>query len=126
MGLYAAPERDANSVRALVEEELFAMGPENAALILPYMAVTPHFHGRQWDYATAAAPPNELYIPCWTVAWFPDKQAEVIYSDHGHRGWGFERDFSCCGPDGGWWDSLAGVIAAFHLVDGFTPIDEDD
>lgn len=26
----------------------------------------------------------------------------------------------------GWWDSLAGVIAAFHLVDGFTPIDEDE
>ncbi len=120
MGLYQTPMRDAASVRALVDAELASWSAEHRKLVTPYLLDVPYFHVREWDYAGLNTPPRELYLPCWTVLYSPEKdRTAVVYCDHGHAGnWGALEDDGWCSMDAVWNDSLKETIWRFGVVDG--------
>ena len=120
MGLYQTPLRDAANVRALVDAELANWSAEHRELVTPYLLDVPHFHAREWDYARLNTPPRELYLPCWTVLYSPEKdRTAVVYCDHGHAGnWGALEDDGWCSMDAVWNDSLKATIWRFGVVDG--------
>ncbi len=126
MGLYQQPLRDAASVQALVDFELSRWSQEERDLIAPYLLGTPHFHVREWDYAGLDTPPRELYLPCWTVAYFPSKELSLVYCVRGHGShWGALKQDGWCGTDAVWRSSMKESIWFSSMVDGFGPGDQN-
>lgn len=122
-GLYRQPLRDTNSVRALMDFELSGWTAEQRNLVSPYLLDVPYFHVGEWDYAGLDTPPRELYLPCWTVAHFPQKErCSVVYCDHGHAGnWGALQQDGWCSMDSVWNDSIKETIWRFRMLEGFAP-----
>lgn len=127
MGLYQQPLRDSDSVRALMDFELRGWSAEQREIVSPYLLDTPHFHVREWDYAGLDTPPRELYLPCWTVAHFPEKErCSVVYCDHGHAGnWGALEQDGWCSMDAVWNRSIKETIWRFRMLEGFAPGEQD-
>ena len=126
MGLYQQPLRDSDGVRALMDFELRGWTAEQRSLVSPYLLDVPHFHVREWDYAGLDTPPRELYLPCWTVAHFPEKdRCSLVYCDHGHSGWGALEQDGWCSMDAVWKRSMKEIIWRFRMLDGFAPGEQD-
>ncbi len=126
MGLFKKPLRDSDSVRALLDFELSGWSTEQRDFVSPYLLEIPHFHVREWDYAALDTPPSELYLPCWTVAYFPKNERSVVYCDHGHAGnWGALEQDGWCSMDAVWNDSIKEIIWRFRMLEGFEPGEQD-
>lgn len=126
MGLYRQPLGDSDGVRALIDLEFGGWSPGQRNMVSPYLLDIPHFHVRERDYAGLDTPPRELYLPCWTVAYFPRTERSVVYCDHGHAGnWGALEQDAWCGLDAVWNDSIKETIWRFRMLDGFVPGEQD-
>ncbi len=72
------------------------------------LLVAPRAHQRKWDYGCD----GEEY-ECWLIAELPGGTHGIVYSDHGHTGWGLVRlDYFWFGPDSYWFALLEDAFIA--------------